>query len=76
MDSTQVEVEVATAVIAAGRGDCLFSSTGGRLDSAPLLFGDWLLGKLELVRVGELVDCECVAPGCDVCCANFARLLV
>lgn len=63
--------------VTVGCGDAFPS---GKLPSTLLASGDALFGRLELVKVGELVDCEFVSegvpPGTEVCCASFARLLV
>lgn len=69
------DVAGATGVVEGG-GDFLSSVTAGRPDSVALASGDALLGKLEFIIVGDFVDGEEIAPGCEVCCASLARRLV
>lgn len=74
--SAHIEDAAGARGVVEGCGDLLSSVTGGRPESATLASGDALLGKLEFVMVGDFVDGEKIAPGCEVCCASLARRLV
>jgi hypothetical protein len=77
-----VEVEVeATVVTAIGSVGLDSSVRGGNAGSTLLRGGEFMLGKLAVESVGELVDCDGARGGVEfepvVCVwANFARLLV
>lgn len=77
-----VEVEVVvTVAIGAGSGEVASSVRGGNAGSTLFRGGEFVLGRLAVDNVGELVACECPSGGVELepveCVwASFARLLV